>query len=76
MFESHTHKYLFKSEQNCLMLAELKDIHQVHDWLMKENNIKELGENNRTKNTFKMFSLKELHYDISTEGATLQWISY
>lgn len=41
---------------------------------MKENNIKELGENNRTKNTFKMFSLKELHYDISTEGATLQWI--
>lgn len=41
---------------------------------MKENNIKELGGNNRAKNTFKMFSLKELCYDISTEGATLQWI--
>lgn len=47
------------------MLAELKDIHQIHDWLMKENNHKEGGDNNR-ENTV---SLNVQFYAISFEGA-------
>lgn len=35
------------------MFAELKNIHQVHDWLMKENSVSNLGEVNRAK--LKMF---------------------
>ena len=56
------------------MLSEFKDIHQVYYWLTKENNIKELGQNNSANNSVKMFSSKELRYDISSVEAILTWI--